>query len=658
MFKRYLTLLLVIFIGGFAATEVAAQSRFVTWERWDVLIDNMDTSGNRFDVTEVYDIFFTNDPGSTAFTFGTRVIPLDRLNDINNVQVYEAGQLLTNSCSESPGTVCLRNTDEGLSITYRFTEPVFNDRQSFRIEYTVTGALRSYEDGDQLWWKAIPEEHFGFPIESATVVVNTPPDAIPREGVDPYVTYGAATEIQLCGSVGACPQVESLPGLIQGEVDGVAVVAQTTQAMGGNDWLEIRVQYPHNPQMTVAGWQQAFDFWQGIAPIANLAAFALSVVLGLGGFLGVIALYYTRGRDPKTSVVPEYLSEPPSPIRPAVVGTLVDEKADLRDVMSTVIDLAHRGYVVIEENRDEGILFGIGKSTDFVFKRTDKSDKDLQPYEKKVINRVFGSKSSVELESLKNKFYKYIPGLQQDLYKELINHKFFDRNPNSTRLSWFAAGFVLMIISVVGIVGAASMVDVLAMLILIPISTAVVGGLVMIASPFMPAKTRRGALEAARWLAFREYLRNLEKYTEIESAAEQFDKYLPYAIAFGMEKQWIRQFSGIDRVPIPVWYYPTYMGGRYSGGYRAGTPLPTAQSSGAGLPGELATAGGDFSLDSMSSGLSGGLESISKGLTDMLNSTASTLRSQPSSSGSGSGSFSGGGFSGGGGSGGGSAGFG
>lgn len=657
MFKRYCALLVIFFVGCLAAIDVSAQSRFVTWERWDVLIDNMDTSSNRFDVTEVYDIFFSNDPSSTAFTFGSRVIPLDRLNDITNVQVYEAGQLLNNSCSDTPGTVCLRNTDEGLSITYRFTEPVFNARQSFRIEYTVTGALRSYDDGDQLWWKAIPEEHFGFPIESSTVVVNTPQDGIPREGIDPYVTYGAPTEIQLCGSVGSCPQVESLPRLIDGEVDGVAVVAQTTQPLDGNDWLEIRVQYPHNPQMTAAGWQQAFDFWQGITPIANIISVLVSILVGLGGLLGVVALYYTKGRDPKTSVVPEYLSEPPSDLGPAVIGTLIDEKADLRDVMSTVIDLAHRGYVVIEENRNEGIIFGIGKSTDFVFKRTDKSQDDLHTYEQKVLRRVFGTKLSVELDSLKNKFYKHIPGLQQDLYKELIDNKFFERNPNSTRLVWFAIGFVLSIISTIGMVGAATTINTLPMLILIPIATGIVGVLVMIVSPFMPAKTRKGALEAARWRAFREYLRNLEKYVAVESAAAQFDKYLPYAIAFGIEKQWIRQFAGIDRVPIPVWYYPTYMGGRYSSGYRAGTPLPTAQASG-GLPGELATASGDFSLDSMSSGISGGLESISNGLTDMLNSTASTLRSQPSSSGSGGGSFSGGGFSGGGGSGGGSAGFG
>lgn len=628
---------------------VLAQDRNVIWQRWDVVIDNIDTSNNRFDVAEIYEITFTNDIGSNPFTYGYAQIPINRLDSLTDVRVYEDGQLLTESCSGQAGTYCARNTHEGLEVEYFFRQSIFDANQSFRIEYTVTGALRSYEGGDQLWWGAIPEDHPGLAINEALVVVNMPSNAIPREGIDPAETYGEATEIRTCATVQACADIERLPELVD-EVDGVLVVAELLSAIySSSGSIEIRVQYPHNAAMTTPSWQSNFDFWQSTGVVINYVSLLSGIMIALGGILGSIGLYYTKGRDPRIGVVPDYLSEPPSDLRPAVVGTLIDEKADLRDVLSTLIDLAHRGYIVIEENRTEGIVLGIGAKTEFVFKRTDQSISDLQAYEQRVVDRVFGARDVVELDSLKNKFYRYIPRLQEDLYKELLTHHFFAANPNITRLMWAGIGLVVTVLGVVGGVAAINFAENIPLLPFLPGSLVIVGIALMAISSFMPAKTREGAQEAAKWNAFREYLRNLEKYVDVEGAVEQFDRYLPYAVAFGMEKAWVRKFAGIDRAPIPRWYYPTHLGGRYSRGYTAGTPLPNF-GSGDGFA-------GDLSLDSMSSGISGGLDSISDGLTDMLNSTSSVLRSQPSSSSSGGG-FSGGGSGGGGFSGGGSRGFG
>ena len=50
-----------------------AQSRYVFWKEWDVLIDNVDVVNNRFDVTESYDIDF-----SGQFRFGSAVIQIGR----------------------------------------------------------------------------------------------------------------------------------------------------------------------------------------------------------------------------------------------------------------------------------------------------------------------------------------------------------------------------------------------------------------------------------------------------------------------------------------------------------------------------------------------------------------------------------------------------
>jgi hypothetical protein len=165
----------------------------------------------------------------------------------------------------------------------------------------------------------------------------------------------------------------------------------------------------------------------------------------------------------------------------------------------------------------------------------------------------------------------------------------------------------------------------------------------------MPRRTAKGAQEQRRWEAFRNYLKDLDRFQDLEAAQETFEKYLPFAIAFGVEKDWVRRFEGLS-VPPPVWYHPVWI------------PVPVGSGPvdagrvGGGLGGGLAGAGG-----AAGSGLPGGgfsLDSISDGLFSSLNNMSSVLTSAPSSSGSGRGAWGGGGggfgggFSGGGGGGG------
>jgi uncharacterized membrane protein len=623
---------------------VSAQARSVFWRRWDVTIDNVDTRNNQFTVTENYDLNF-----SGTFTYGSAVIPYDNLEDIRNVQVLDNGESLRSSCSEQAGTYCANRTSDGLSITYYFTRSVTNSTRQVKLIYDIVGALRVYEGGDQLWWIAVPSEHYGFSIGSSTITVELPSGFAPREGVDPVVTYGAPATVQ---------------------VNGTRVVATATEQITGDETFEIRVQYPHDPNARVASWQASFDqqraFDENVRPLIDVGMLALSLLIGVGGVLLIYTRWQTKGRDPKVGPVPTFLTEPPSELRPAVVGSLVDERVDLRDIMSTLIDLAHRGYVVIEETQTEG-LFGIGRNSEFVFKRTDKPANDLRPFEKRLVESVFRSHMERSLNSMRNTFYSSIPLLQNDLYDELVSQGLFISNPNTTRNMWGILGGLLIAGAFVGGIFAVTMMDTLSSTLLcIPFAVGLVGAAALVAGQAMPAKTHKGAEEAAKWKAFEEYLQNMEKYQGVEEAAKHFDEYLPYAVAFGLDRSWIRRFTQVNTVPIPPWYYPTYLGGPYGRGYIPGSAVPRMSGNG-GVPGDLARAGeGGFSLDNMSGNLAAGLENISNGLTTMMDSASRVMTSRPQQASSGSSgswrsggsSWSGGGFSGGGGSGGGSRGFG
>ena len=222
------TLLLAALTLVLPASGTQAQSRTVYWRTWDVVIDEVDAVENRFDVSERYDVEFTG-----SFSFGSRVVERTNLNAISNVRVSQDGQPLTERCSDSPGTYCVSTNSDEVTITYRFLSPINNGDASFQIDYTVTGALRVYEGGDQISWSAIPPEHFGFSIGSSTVTIQLPDGYAPREGVDPVVSYGAPTTVT---------------------VNGTTAVFETTSALGGDDYLEVRAQFPHNEAAVAPGW--------------------------------------------------------------------------------------------------------------------------------------------------------------------------------------------------------------------------------------------------------------------------------------------------------------------------------------------------------------------------------------------------------------------
>jgi hypothetical protein len=70
-------------------------------------------------------------------------------------------------------------------------------------------------------------------------------------------------------------------------------------------------------------------------------------------------------------------------------------------------------------------------------------------------------------------------------------------------------------------------------------------------------RTRAGAERAARWQAFAKWLKELHEINPAEAKA-QLEAYLPYAIAFGIEKEFMARWLAIaPDTPPPSWYRST-----------------------------------------------------------------------------------------------------
>ena len=68
-----------------------------------------------------------------------------------------------------------------------------------------------------------------------------------------------------------------------------------------------------------------------------------------------------------------------------------------------------------------------------------------------------------------------------------------------------------------------------------------------------------GKIIRADWLGFKLYLQTAERYRLQNLTPATFEKFLPYAMIFGVEKKWAKAFDSLN-VPQPSWYVGTYAG--------------------------------------------------------------------------------------------------
>ena len=622
--RRGLLLSLGLLLMGLPG-PAAAQGKTLYWERFDVTLAIQPNGDLR--VVERQRIRFT----SGTFTYGFAVIPLAKTQGIDQVGLSEPEGTVYQEASfgEDPFTFQTSEVENELEVRWYFP-PTADTARTFDLAYTVHGAIRIYDSGDKLQWFAIDNER-DFPIQESSVTVILPP--------------GAA--FQIIDSAGA-------EATWSQSADGTSVTFLPTGPLSTTDVVEVGIEFSHGAiSAQVPGWQAADDaanyYDDNLKDLVDLGLGVLAVLLLIGGPALIYFMWYVRGRDPKIGAVPEYMAEPPGELPPGIMGTLLDEQADMRDVVATIVDLARKGTLRIEETPNKGLL-GLG-STDFIFHRQAPGADGLNPVETEVVAGLFrGGKTSVEMSDLREKFYTRLPAIQSKLYQEMVNRGFFRTNPDTTRKLWRGlGGAVLAGAFFLGVFASGGLSSYTSLLPCVFGAIGLTGLIMLVAGGAMPAKTRKGAEAAAQWTAFKTYLERIDKLADLQQVGELFERYLPYAIALGIKDSWIHKFSQQPTTPVPGWYMPYFGGGGSrrtvsTGGKGGGTAVPPLRGPGG--------------LQGMSEGLAGGLQSMSDGLTRMLNSAGRVLQSAPSSSGRSGGGFSGGGFSGGGGGGGGGRGFG
>ncbi|HVS60289.1 MAG TPA: DUF2207 domain-containing protein [Gemmatimonadaceae bacterium] len=503
--------------------------------------------------------------------------------DLNGVSVIDA--------TGQPLRVEAESKDNGWTRGLRIWIPGASDAdRQIIIRYHVANAIRffyaSSKEGalDELYWN-VTGTSWTMPIDSVHARVVLPDGVTPTR----VASYTGAR-----GSTAAEVKIEK---------DGNEVGFTLLRGLNPYEGMTIGVGWPagHISSRPSEGRERLSEAAQWSPLLIPLVVFFLA-----------FKTWEKRGRDPKEGSI-DVRYEPVEGASPAELGTLVDNTADMEDVTATLVDLAVRGFIRIEEVT-ESHLFGLSKSTDYIIHIIRKRSEwtGLKPHEQHYLEALSSAAPTdaytVKVSELRSRFYTSLPKIRDAIYDNLVSIGFYRERPDKVKGKWFGLAVLTALVGAGLAVLAAKTMWVIISPIALVIAAVLSTLILFVFAQIMPARTIAGARAREATLGFKEFLGRVEeeRYKKMITSPEMFERYLPYAMAFGVADKWAKAFEDIYREP-PQWY----VGGT-----------------------------GQFSASS-----------FSHSIGTMSSAAASSMSSSPSSSGSGGGGSSGGGSGGGGGSG-------
>ncbi|MFQ5347425.1 MAG: DUF2207 domain-containing protein [Rhodothalassiaceae bacterium] len=440
----------------------------------------------------------------------------------------------------------------------------------YEIHFTSNRQIKFFADRDELLYQPIAYG-WAFPVERARISLMLP-GGIMAQGIK--VSAGARG----AGEGGAAVSQPS---------PGVILFTRDTPLAPG-EGVTIAVTWPRGA-VARPTW---FD------ELRYFLADNRSLVIAVLGFVLVLAYYlwawWRVGRDPaKGTIIAQY--DPPDGFSPAAARFVLREGWDDTAFAATVVSLAVKGALEILEDEEDA----------FRLRRSKGPTKErLSRAEQAVMDWLFDSDAD---EIAIDKDNAKILANARIAHRKALAREHLDVHFRRNR-GHFIAGLVLSVLVVL-----ASIYDFRGPV----VATAVLLGLMMLLNPLfawlLKAPTMKGRRVMDHIEGFRLYLSVAEKdrlnfHNPPERTPELFERYLPYAIALGVEQQWGEQFDDVlkaARDPAtgaawqPGWYHGprwygagVFHGGRFAGGLAgamatrfAAAAVPPSSTAGSGFSG-------------------------------------------------------------------------
>ncbi len=258
-----------------------------------------------------------------------------------------------------------------------------------------------------------------------------------------------------------------------------------------------------------------------------------------------------RARQVKPGpVVPE--SIPPDGITPAESGMLLYDHIGPREVAATLIDLAVRKYLQIEDATPQ--MGGPLVAHDLVFRllKPEGDWQNLAPHEKTLLRQSFQSENRARFSQLRLRIPEIVSAMQAQIENSIWEKGIYREDPNKRGVpSWKAAlyfvnGLVLVDAIVLRLIPG----DLVFPPELLFMVIALLSAIVIWAARTQKFSTEKGTRTWTHLLGLRQFIEAVDSDRLQRLVRYRFDELLPYAIVFRFEERWARAFRelGVQHV--------------------------------------------------------------------------------------------------------------
>jgi len=522
-------------------TAACSSKKSYRAERFDV--DIVVHENGSATITETVTFAFQGGP----FTYAYRDIPLDRTDSISGFALSEGERVYAPGSGENQFEV--RRDGDSQRVTWRFS-PTENAARTFVLTYQVAGLIRQEGAQDALRWTALPPKH-DYGITQSQVLVRLPENVGPLAGAQ--VLEGHAQ-----------------PGIL-----GRQVTFQANQ-VERNQGLAIGIWFPHGQVQGVPpAWQRTqleqarwAPLWGGLAGLVAILA-----------LVGCIVVWRRWGHEP-VAVTQSILMAPPSDLPVGLAGALVHNGARLPDMLATLLDLGRRGAFAVEETEPSGAR---QRKPGYAI-RLLALPADLRPFEvwtlyaaalkaatgrtqlskaeraagatadRTVLEGLAAAGTRIPLAEVSAGLRNNCSALQRVYDGELYALGLFDHKRDRLRRIPIIAGVALFALAVASIAAFAFWARFFGAWPALLTLALLGSGLAMLLVGLACARrSAEGEQAATDWHAFRRHLQQLARGRAHADQVGLFERYLPNAVAFGLEHRWARQMAAIG-APLPAWF--------------------------------------------------------------------------------------------------------
>ncbi len=391
----------------------------------------------------------------------------------------------------------------------------------YEISYEVKRAVIYGASVDEVYWNVTGTD-WDVPIPDASATMSFAGIAAKDFAVDCY-TGREGSKAQDC---------------VSKKEDGKVTVTAT-------DYLTLSARFPKGFVHLPTSFERCAWWWADSWP-------SFFWLLPLLAFFGLLRYWWMHGKDAKGrgTIVPEY--DTPDGLRPAEAGMVIDTKVYDREVAATLVDFAVRGYMQIIEKEEK--TFGLFSKRVYTLQKKKEIGTDMRPYEQTIFSALFASGDKKTMEAVDGNMATAIAAARNWLYQDLVTRGYFSTNPRTAGAVTLGIGIAFGLLGWFLGIAVGSQTGNAAVL----ISCLLTAVIFICFSPFMKQRTKKGALVLDQVKGFKLFLETAERYRlQWQEREGIFEKFLPYAIAFGVTEKWAKAFEGMN-LPAPTWYVGLY----------------------------------------------------------------------------------------------------